>query len=126
MFRRLASIFILVAYLFSNGGHWCVLQSIAWVNMVQDFSESVSTWQAVKMAVSGQYPCSLCKKITTEKQKSHEAFLKLPETQKIISLSSSFHIPTVMGKTPHPLPYLQYGTLRFSEPPTPPPQVFSA
>ena len=66
--RRLTLVVVLVAFVFSCGGQWPVLQCIAWVNMIREYSEMVPLAEAVQMTLSGQYPCALCKAIAEKKQ----------------------------------------------------------
>ena len=66
--RRLTHLVVLVAFIFSCGGQWVVLQGLAWANMVREYSEVVPLQQAVKMTLSGEYPCPLCKAIAEKKQ----------------------------------------------------------
>ena len=61
--RRLTLLVVLVAFIFSCGGQWPVLQCIAWVNMVREYSEIVPLAKAVEMTFSGQNPCAICKAI---------------------------------------------------------------
>ncbi len=55
--RRLTFFTVLVAFVFSCGGQWPVLQGVAWANMVREYSEAVPFTQAVQMTFSG--PVSL-------------------------------------------------------------------
>jgi hypothetical protein len=80
--RRLAALLILIAFVFSTGGHWYVLQGVAWTKMVSEFSEYTPLAQAVKMALSGQYPCKMCKAIAEKKQQEEQSQYKLPTIKK--------------------------------------------
>jgi hypothetical protein len=66
--RRFTLLVVLVAFTFSCGGQWPVLQCVAWANMIREYSEMVPFAQAVQMTFSGQYPCALCKAIVEKKQ----------------------------------------------------------
>ncbi len=50
----------LAAMLSSVGGHWAVLQSIAWVCMIGDFSRQDSLRGALSKTFDGEHPCELC------------------------------------------------------------------
>lgn len=80
--RRLSHLVVLAAFLFSCGGHWYVLQGIAWVNMIRDYSQFVPVAEAVRMTLSGQYPCSLCKAIAEKKQAENEKACALEKYDK--------------------------------------------
>ena len=56
------------------GGHWAALQTVAWVGMVAEYSQTSSLGMAIRKAVSGEDPCSMCHAI--EKGKAAES--KLP------------------------------------------------
>jgi hypothetical protein len=45
------------------GGHWAVLQSVAWVRMAVRFSEQAPLGQALRMTFDGKHPCKLCKAV---------------------------------------------------------------
>lgn len=50
--------------------------------MVRDYSEQVPVLTAVKMTVSGQYPCKMCKAISEKRQQENDKLTKLPEFKK--------------------------------------------
>ena len=43
------------------GGHWAVLQSVAWVGMAVSYSQNASFKEALQKTFDGQHPCKLCK-----------------------------------------------------------------
>jgi hypothetical protein len=53
----------LFAVFLSVGGHWAVLQSIAWARMFADFSRTESLASAVEKTFDGRHPCAMCLKI---------------------------------------------------------------
>lgn len=57
---RFATVIMVVL---SMGLHWSVLQSVAWVGMIANFSQEVSLVQAVTMSFDGKHLCPLCKAI---------------------------------------------------------------
>ena len=90
--------FIAVALFGIVGGHWAVLQSVAWAQMVHDYSSQGSLQSAVEKTFSGKYPCSLCKKIALEKQKEKKTEASLEKIQKktegILEKVVSLHPPS--------------------------------
>lgn len=81
---RFLAVFSIVLALFSlAGGHWALLQSVAWANMIHDYSAQGSLQTALAKTFSGKYPCSLCKKITEEKQKESKSDAIVNDFQKI-------------------------------------------
>jgi hypothetical protein len=49
------------------GGHWLVLQTTAWVQMVVQYSSSDGFEAAFSKTFDGQHPCELCNKIAQKK-----------------------------------------------------------
>jgi hypothetical protein len=59
---------LLILALFATcGGHWMVLQSVAWTNMLVSFSKNEDVTQAIEKTFDGQHPCDLCKRIDSGK-----------------------------------------------------------
>jgi hypothetical protein len=119
--RRCASLLILLAFVFSTGGHWYALQAVAWARMVKEYSQKVSVPEAVAMTFSGRHPCTMCKAIAAKKQEQKEQQLKLVELKKDIQPLVFFvvpepaHVPVVWE---HPDFYAE---ARSVCPPSPPP-----
>lgn len=97
---------IVVALFLLSGGHWAVLQSIAWVQMIEGYSAQGSFQQAVEKTFNGKHPCSLCQKISRERQKEtknfpsfgktdqiSKVFLKPPINEENLFLSKPFFYP---------------------------------
>lgn len=61
------------------GGHWAMLQGVAWVGMMKDFSRTGSLTEAVGKTFDGKHPCAMCKKLAAAR--SHEE--KAPVTLKV-------------------------------------------
>ncbi len=57
---------ILLAF-WVTGGQWMMLQSVAWVNMVRDYSQETSLTKALSQTFDGQHPCELCRFIQSTK-----------------------------------------------------------
>ncbi|HUJ11483.1 MAG TPA: hypothetical protein VL171_15830 [Verrucomicrobiae bacterium] len=54
---------LVVAVCLSIGGHWALLQSVAWTSMFVRFSSDGSFSEALSKTFDGQHPCCLCKLI---------------------------------------------------------------
>ncbi|NDE85322.1 MAG: hypothetical protein EB056_04760 [Verrucomicrobia bacterium] len=54
----------LLAIFLMMGGHWVVLQTVAWTKMVMDYSKQSSVQQALSETFDGEHPCELCKQIS--------------------------------------------------------------
>ena len=63
------------------GGHWFLVQSIAWGNMVWDFSRQLPIESAVLKAFSGESPCDICKFVASGKQSEKKQGLAKADTK---------------------------------------------
>ncbi len=45
------------------GGHWLLLQTVAWTGMLLKYSQDANFAEAVSKTFDGEHPCPLCKKI---------------------------------------------------------------
>jgi len=107
----------------SIGGHWALLQSVAWMGMVINFSQTETLAEAVSNTFDGKHPCKLCKvvargKASEQKQERLKVQTKLEPwvTQQGITLFT----PRLVAE-PFPsvvLPLL----VRDGKPPVPPPR----
>jgi len=122
--RRITLLVVLVAFTFSCGGQWPVLQCVAWANMIREYSEMVPLTQAVQMTFSGQYPCSMCKAIA---EKKHEENTKIAvmykHEKKVVSPLLSFKRRTVTVSAQTFVSREQFFEFRSEAPPTPPPRL---
>jgi hypothetical protein len=120
--RRLTHFIVLVAFVFSCGGQWGVLQAIAWAHMIRDYSEMVPLAQAVQMTFSGDYPCPICKAIAERKSSEQQKSLALEKYEK------KFPLPIVVALSGPKVATFQYAPFpvlfssRADSPPTPPPR----
>ncbi len=73
---RLGQYLLIAAMFFALGGHWLVLQTVAWGGMIVDYSRGARWTEAVEKTFDGQHPCGMCKSIASTRQteKKHEAF----------------------------------------------------
>lgn len=68
------------------GGHWTVLQTVAWAQMLRDYSQDAPLVSAVEKTFSGKAPCALCKKVQEGRQKEE----KTPATVKLDKKAETF------------------------------------
>ena len=124
-----ASCIAIVAML---GGHWLVLQSVAWSRMIIAFSQRDPLGTALIKTFDGKHPCSLCHKIRAgrqqEEQQRKETFLikteKMMDVMVAIRRALVSPSPVDFGDAIPFVPHLHAGFLE--PPPTPPPREFSA
>lgn len=61
------------------GGHWAVLQAVAWTQMIRDYSQESGLVSGVTQTFSGERPCKMCKNIEKSRQQEEKA----PATLKV-------------------------------------------
>lgn len=74
----------LFALFLTMGGHWALLQSLAWSRMLVDYSRDSSLSSAIAKTFDGQHPCPMCKEVEKgraedEKQAPPVKWEKQPE-----------------------------------------------
>jgi hypothetical protein len=120
--RRLTHVIVLAAFVFSLGGHWYLLQGLAWMNMIREYSQVVPLPEAVGMTFSGKYPCSICKAIADHQTSDQHKAFAVDKNDKKFPLPSELTIsqPAIAAFLyPDFASHLQ---LRSEAPPTPPPR----
>lgn len=69
---RISRLVVVLALLASVGGHWAVLQSVAWTQMLVERTSGESFTRALETTFDGAHPCALCKRIADGKQKEQQ------------------------------------------------------
>lgn len=81
--RRVISVVVCMLALFAaSGGHWTVLQTIAWTRMLVEYSRDASLVEAARETFSGERPCAMCKKIREGRQQE-ENRSPLPQWERL-------------------------------------------
>jgi hypothetical protein len=122
----------LIAVLVMSGGHWALLQSIAWGRMIAGFSQQDSLGTAISKTLSGKHPCPLCLKIRSgvQQEKQREKEMPWEQTQKMpepiwelrcLTLPAP---PTVARHDQAFVPFLHSDFI--DSPPAPPPRFLVA
>ena len=121
MFVRLGHAMLIVALLAATGGHWALLQTVAWTNMLADNLQTASLSEALSKTFDGKHPCNMCHEISAAKKSEKKSDLpnagkKLEFTSErpafVFSAPTEFVLLTAMAET----------LASWSEaPPTPPP-----
>lgn len=125
--RRLGCAMMALALFLIAGGHWAMLQGVAWATMVHDFSRNGSLTQAVGKTFDGKHPCAMCKKIAKSKI-SETSGEKTPVSVKVdkkaevyvASLGSKVPLPVFCKLVYGPAPFVSMPE-RFFAPPVPVP-----
>ena len=68
MFVRLGHFLLILALLAATGGHWTMLQTVAWMNMLANNLRTESIAAALTKTFDGKNPCAMCKQITAGKK----------------------------------------------------------
>ena len=121
--RRLTLIVVLIAFTFSCGGQWPLLQGVAWVNMICEYSQLVPLPEAAQMTFSGQYPCELCKIIAEKRQSENTKYAtSFKYEKKAVSPSLLVEDQIVSAAPQFFLVSEPFFLSRSEAPPTPPPR----
>jgi hypothetical protein len=123
MFKRIGNLFLIVALLAATGGHWVLLQSVAWTTMLTGHLQCESLTEAVTQTFDGRHPCKLCLAIAAAKKAEKKA--EFPPALKRIEFPplaadvavyppATFQLLTAADTFAAPVPV---------KPPTPPPRV---
>jgi hypothetical protein len=106
-----------------TGGHWAILQSVAWARMIVDYSRVLPVRTALAQTFDGEHPCALCKGIQKAKQASERQELQQPvqRDEAIYSETSTDGLDEPpcawMTSAANPIP-----STRKDPPPVPPPR----
>ncbi len=122
MFSRLPKLAIVAALACSVGLHWELLQSVAWVNMVVNYSSAAPLKEALEKTFDGKHPCSLCNEIAKARQSEKQT---VPTVAKKFEFSYSatlfvFSSPSTYWQIE--LPEVFVSSLALT-PPVPPPRL---
>ena len=112
-----------VTLTFALGGHWAILQSVAWVTMVASYSQTAPLKTALVKTFNGEHPCPICQLVATGKKSEQKQ-----ETQKLLVKLDFFLAPTRLAIYPPSRARPRSdpggpGNSRREAPPTPPPRV---
>ena len=85
------------------GGHWGVMQVVAWSNMIVDYSAQDGLIEGAKKTFDGEHPCCMCKAISEGKKKeSGSPDNKLPQGSQGLVLKECVMAPAVRLSPPAP------------------------
>lgn len=75
------------------GGHLALLQTIAWGNMLVDFSSETSLSEAMEKTFDGEHPCALCKVVKKSKSEDEKKPLLKSEMKMEVALPAPVKVP---------------------------------
>jgi len=114
---------VLLMLTISVGFHWTLLQSIAWVGMVVNYSHSSPIKEALRKTFDGQHPCQICHIVASGKKSGRTEQTQAPAQKMELFLVAAPRFVFTPDKVP--LIAWQPGlNARFSDsPPKPPPRL---
>jgi len=77
VFVRLGHCLLIIALLGATGGHWAILQTIAWADMLAKNLRTETVAVAITKTFDGQNPCPMCKEISAGKKEEKKSELPL-------------------------------------------------
>ncbi len=86
-----------IAMFIVMGGHFAVVQGVAWTQMILDYSQSTgSIKQAVSDTFDGKHPCKMCKRIVDagKEQGAKKHSLRNADKREIVCTEVDFRIST--------------------------------
>ena len=123
MFLRLGRCLLVAALFCAIGGHWAVLQTVAWASMIVEYSHDGAMTTAVEKTFDGQHPCAICKAIQSNRQseKKHEALQMVKKVELFDERVADFVFPSP-GCRPLAVQDV-FGVAHVDAPLVPPPRV---
>src|SRR5688572_4277337 len=123
MARRLFQLSVAFALIAAVGGHWVVLQSVAWVGMAVNFSKTAPLSVALKKTFDGDHPCRLCIVVKEGKQQEQkQAVLKVETKLDLLCLQTVRYLPPALPFTLLSVSS-ELALPRTETPPVPPPRL---
>lgn len=123
MLLRLGKWLVVMVLTTAIGGHWVILQSIAWISMTVNYSQSSSLKEALVKTFSGRNPCSICK-IVSEGRKAEKQQPQQEPVSKLDLLLVVHSVAFLAPKADPASPSLPGIPLdRVESPPSPPPRA---
>jgi hypothetical protein len=120
--KRLSKFAVSLALVMVVGGHWAVLQSVAWVGMTIEFSRTQPIEKAIQKTLDGQHPCNLCHFVAEGKKAERETVIVAPATKLDFISTTSFVLPTPAEQPLELVPFSATASGRTDAPPSPPPR----
>ena len=119
---RLGKWLVVFALVLTMGGHWAVLQSVAWLTMFVNYSRTAPVMVALEKTFDGRHPCKLCKAVEEGKRSEKKQEIQKLETKFdfwLVRNSFTFFSPAPSEVFPT---QVESAPARSESPPTPPPR----
>ena len=129
VFRRFGFLCAALAIFSIAGGHWAALQTVAWAEMLHDYTrQSGSLAVAVAQTFDGKHPCDLCRVIASAKAGTRHQTPAAPRGQDEAKVKALLAEAAFRPACPAPIRIclpragVFFGSGRTDPPPTPPPR----
>lgn len=119
---KLVRVLIVFALVCAIGGHWAILQSVAWVGMVMNYSQSFPLQEALVKTFDGKHPCKICKVVQAGRSAEKKPESLKVETKLDFFLVSKQVIFLLTPQAPFQMANISLMPARSESPPTPPPR----
>lgn len=122
MARTFLQLSVAAALIIAVGGHWAVLQSVAWISMAVTYSQTDSWEVALAKTFSGEKPCKLCLAVKEGKeQEQKQSVLKVETKLDFVCLKPIAYVHPALPFTVLSPPS-DVALPRAEAPPVPPPR----
>jgi hypothetical protein len=114
---------VVVSLIVAVGGHWAILQSIAWFGMVVHYSQGTSLSVGIEKTFDGKHLCSICKIVKKGKESEQNSrFVKIDTKLELFWPKESL---TLYPPTKFVLldGYKEIARIRADQPALPPPKL---
>ena len=120
MLVRFSKWLVVAALVLTLGGHWAVLQIVAWTGMAVTYSQGNSLSTALAKTFDGNHLCKLCKMVSEAKKSESQsaALIDLKKMDFFALITVDFYFAPLKQNPFSPLPLL---LARTQAPPSPPP-----
>jgi hypothetical protein len=122
--RHLATVLAIASVLLASGGHWLLLQSVAWSGMLISYSTTTSISEAISRTFDGNHPCKLCKVVQAGREnETDRPTLPSPRMPDLFCELRRLTAPACQAKLPRVTSALHRLNSLDHRPPTPPPKA---
>lgn len=123
--RHFATVLAIASVLLASGGHWLLLQSVAWSGMLISYSTTTSISEAISRTFDGKHPCRLCKVVQAgrEKEADRQTILTSPRIPDLFCELRRVTVPICEAELPQVASAFHRLNRLDHRPPTPPPKA---
>lgn len=79
MKKCLQSLICIVTALHLVGGHWGMLQVVAWAGMLRTYTQEKGIVQGMKETFDGEHPCPMCCRLAAAREKEQKQTPAVPQ-----------------------------------------------